>query len=130
MLSTSLKSEAEALSLPIRWIPQQPTLGAYVEMWTLKPFGLYFWNSIMVSGVTAVLSTVVGALAGYGFSRFHFRGRTSLLAFFLSEGTCIEAFLFRYFAVSDLGSASSCATVPLNTTSPPCTPAPGPRSIT
>ncbi|MEI8191724.1 MAG: carbohydrate ABC transporter permease, partial [candidate division NC10 bacterium] len=84
MLSTSLKSESEALSLPIRWIPQQPTLGAYVEMWTLKPFGLYFWNSIVVSGVTAVLSTVVGALAGYGFSRFHFRGRTSLLAFFLA----------------------------------------------
>jgi multiple sugar transport system permease protein len=26
---------------------------------------------------------VVGALAGYGFSRFQFRGRTSLLAFFL-----------------------------------------------
>lgn len=84
MLSTSLKSEAEALSLPIRWIPRRPTLQAYVEMWTLKPFGLYFWNSIVVSGVTALLSTVVGSLAGYGFSRFHFRGRTSLLAFFLA----------------------------------------------
>jgi multiple sugar transport system permease protein len=84
MLSTSLKSEAEALSLPVRWIPKQFTLQAYSEMWTLKPFGSYFWNSIVVSGVTALLSTVVGALAGYGFSRFHFRGRTSLLAFFLA----------------------------------------------
>ena len=84
MLSTSLKSEAEALSLPIRWIPKQFTLQAYGEMWTLKPFASYFWNSIVVSGVTALLSTVVGALAGYGFSRFRFRGRTSLLAFFLA----------------------------------------------
>jgi multiple sugar transport system permease protein len=84
MLSTSLKTEAEALSLPIHWIPQRATLQAYVEMWTLKPFGTYFWNSIVVSGVTALLSTVVGALAGYGFSRFQFRGRTSLLAFFLA----------------------------------------------
>ncbi|MGD0267201.1 MAG: carbohydrate ABC transporter permease [Candidatus Methylomirabilota bacterium] len=84
MLSTSFKSEAEALSLPVRWIPEHPTLAAYVEMWTLKPFGTYFWNSIVVSGVTALLSTVVGALAGYGFSRFQFRGRTSLLAFFLA----------------------------------------------
>jgi multiple sugar transport system permease protein len=84
MLSTSLKTEAEALALPIRWIPQRPTLQAYVEMWTLKPFGTYFYNSIVVSGVTALLSTVVGALAGYGFSRFQFRGRTSLLAFFLA----------------------------------------------
>jgi multiple sugar transport system permease protein len=84
MLSTSLKSEAEALSLPIRWIPQSPTFSSYVEMWTLKPFGIYFWNSIVVSGLTALLSTAVGALAGYGFSRFQFRGRTGLLAFFLA----------------------------------------------
>jgi len=84
MLSTSLKTESEALSLPVRWIPQQLTLQAYGEMWTLKPFGTYFWNSIVVSGVTALLSTVVGALAGYGFSRFQFRFRTTLMAGFLA----------------------------------------------
>ena len=55
MLSTSFKSEAEALALPITWIPKQFTLQAYHEMWTLKPFALYFWNSIAVSGVTALL---------------------------------------------------------------------------
>ena len=106
MLSTSLKSESEALSLPIHWIPQQPTLGAYVEMWTLKPFGLYFWNSIVVSGVTAALSTIVGALAGYGFSRFHFRGRTSLLAFFLAtqmiSGVLVIGPYFRILAAVEL----------------------------
>ena len=84
MLSTSLKTEAEALSLPVRWIPKQATLQAYGEMWTLKPFGVYFWNSIVVSGVTALLSTAVGALAGYGFSRFRFRLRTTLMAGFLA----------------------------------------------
>ncbi|HSB78986.1 MAG TPA: carbohydrate ABC transporter permease, partial [Candidatus Methylomirabilis sp.] len=84
MLSTSFKSEAEALSLPIRWIPKEFTLQAYGEMWTLKPFARYFWNSLAVSGSTALISTIVGALAGYGFSRFRFRGRTSLLAFFLA----------------------------------------------
>lgn len=106
MLSTSLKSESEALSLPIRWIPQQPTIGAYVEMWTLKPFALYFWNSIVVSGVTAALSTIVGGLAGYGFSRFHFRGRTSLLAFFLAtqmiSGVLVIGPYFRILAAVEL----------------------------
>lgn len=84
MLSTSLKSEAEAFSLPIRWIPKQPTLAAYIEMWTLKPFATYFYNSTVVSGLTALLSTVLGALAGYGFSRFRFRFRTALLGGFLA----------------------------------------------
>ena len=106
MLSTSLKSEAEALSLPVRWIPKHFTLQAYGEMWTLKPFGVYFWNSIVVSGVTALISTVVGALAGYGFSRFHFRGRTSLLAFFLAtqmiSGVLVIGPYFQILAALDL----------------------------
>lgn len=106
MLSTSLKSESEALSLPVRMIPKQFTLQAYSEMWTLKPFGTYFWNSIVVSGVTALLSTVVGALAGYGFSRFHFRGRTSLLAFFLAtqmiSGVLVIGPYFQILAALDL----------------------------
>jgi ABC-type glycerol-3-phosphate transport system permease component len=106
MLSTSLKSESEALSLPIHWIPQQPTIGAYVEMWTLKPFALYFWNSIVVSGVTAALSTIVGGLAGYGFSRFHIRGRTSLLALILAtqmiSGVLVIGPYFRILAAVEL----------------------------
>ena len=106
MLSTSLKSEAEAFSLPIHWIPQHFTLQAYGEMWTLKPFGTYFWNSLVVSGVTALLSTVVGALAGYGFSRFQFRGRTSLLAFFLAtqmiSGVLVIGPYFQVLAVFEL----------------------------
>lgn len=106
MLSTSLKSESEALGLPIHWIPQQPTVSAYVEMWTLKPFALYFWNSIVVSGVTAALSTIVGGLAGYGFSRFNFRGRTSLLAFFLAtqmiSGVLVIGPYFRILAAVEL----------------------------
>lgn len=106
MLSTSLKSESEALSLPVRMVPKQFTLQAYSEMWTLKPFGTYFWNSIVVSGVTALLSTVVGALAGYGFSRFHFRGRTSLLAFFLAtqmiSGVLVIGPYFQILAALDL----------------------------
>ncbi len=84
MLSTSLKSEAEAFSVPVRWIPERPTLAAYVEMWTLKPFATYFYNSTMVSGFTALLSTALGALAGYGFSRFRFRLRTALMGGFLA----------------------------------------------
>jgi multiple sugar transport system permease protein len=106
MLSTSLKSESEALSLPIRWIPQRLTLQAYGEMWTMKPFATYFWNSIVVSGVTALLSTIVGALAGYGFSRFRFRGRTSLLAFFLAtqmiSGVLVIGPYFQILAALDL----------------------------
>jgi multiple sugar transport system permease protein len=106
MLSTSLKTEAEALSLPIRWIPDRPTLAAYREMWTLKPFALYFYNSTVVSGLTALLSTALGALAGYGFSRFRFRFRTALLGGFLAtqmiSGVLVIGPYFRILAAVEL----------------------------
>jgi len=84
MLSTSLKTEAEAFRVPPTWIPIKTTLDAYVSMWTKKNFAIYFFNSTVISLATAVLSTFVGALAGYGFSRFVFIGRKFLIGFFLA----------------------------------------------
>jgi multiple sugar transport system permease protein len=84
MLSTSLKTEAEAFRVPPTWIPIKSTLDAYVSMWTKKNFGIYFLNSTVISLATAILSTFFGALAGYGFSRFVFKGRKFLIGFFLA----------------------------------------------
>jgi len=84
MLSTSLKTEAEAFRVPPTWIPIEPTLYAYIYMWVKKNFGIYFLNSTVISLSTAILSTFFGALAGYGFSRFIFKGRKFLIGFFLA----------------------------------------------
>ncbi|MBI5969105.1 MAG: carbohydrate ABC transporter permease [Deltaproteobacteria bacterium] len=84
MLSTSLKTEAEAFRIPPTWIPIKPTLYAYIYMWVKKNFGIYFLNSTVISLATAALSTFFGALAGYGFSRFIFKGRKFLIGFFLA----------------------------------------------
>jgi multiple sugar transport system permease protein len=84
MLSTSLKTEAESFRIPPTWIPIEPTLYAYIYMWIKKNFGIYFMNSTIISLGTAILSTFFGALAGYGFSRFVFKGRKFLIGFFLA----------------------------------------------
>jgi multiple sugar transport system permease protein len=84
MLSTSLKTEAEAFRVPPTWIPIKSTIDAYIYMWTKKNFGIYFLNSTIISLSTAILSTFFGALAGYGFSRFNFKGRKFLIGFFLA----------------------------------------------
>ena len=84
MLSTSLKTEAEAFRIPPTWIPLEPTIESYIGIWVRKNFGIYFLNSTIISLATAVLSTFFGALAGYGFSRFFFRGRKFLIGFFLA----------------------------------------------
>ena len=110
MLSTSFKSEAEALSLPIHWIPKRPPSKPTVEMWTLKPFGTLLLEQHRGLGGDRLLSTVVGALAGYGFSRFQFRGRTSLLAFFLAtqmiSGVLVIGPYFQLLAASSYTTRS------------------------
>ncbi len=84
MLSTSLKTETEAFRIPPTWIPLEPTIESYIGIWVRKNFGVYFLNSTVISLATAMLSTFFGALAGYGFSRFLFRGRKFLIGFFLA----------------------------------------------
>ena len=84
MLSTSLKTEAEAFRIPPTWMPENLTVDSYIGIWVRKNFDVYFFNSTIISLATAVLSTFLGALAGYGFSRFFFKGRRFLIGFFLA----------------------------------------------
>ena len=84
MLSTSLKTEAEAFRIPPTWMPENLTVDSYIGIWVRKNFNIYFFNSTIISLATAVLSTFFGALAGYGFSRFFFKGRRFLIGFFLA----------------------------------------------
>lgn len=84
MLSTSLKTEAEAFRIPPTWIPLKLTVESYIGIWVRKNFGIYFLNSTVISLSTALLSTFFGAMAGYGFSRFFFKGRKFLIGFFLA----------------------------------------------
>ncbi|MBW1960886.1 MAG: carbohydrate ABC transporter permease [Deltaproteobacteria bacterium] len=84
MLSTSLKTEAEAFRIPPTWIPLKLTVESYIGIWVRKNFGTYFLNSTIISLATALLSTFFGAMAGYGFSRFLFNGRKFLIGFFLA----------------------------------------------
>lgn len=79
ILITSLKDQTSTLTVPIQWWPEHPTLQAYVSMWAGRPYGRYFLNSLTVASMTTVVSIALAALAGYGFSRYRFRGATMLL---------------------------------------------------
>jgi multiple sugar transport system permease protein len=54
-------------------------------MWTQERFFQYFKNSVTVSISTAAISSLVGALAAYGFSRFAFRGKSLIMTLFLAS---------------------------------------------
>jgi len=85
MISTSLKTDKEAYSIPPTFLPQQPTIESYNQIIIWTSFPRYFLNSIIISLGTALLSTFIGSLAGYGFSRFRFRGRTTFIGIILAS---------------------------------------------
>jgi len=70
---TSLKPDEEIFAMPIKWFPSHLTFEHYRKAFTTVPFGLFFWNSLVlaVSGVLANL--FFGSLSGYAFAKLRFR---------------------------------------------------------
>lgn len=85
MVFTSLKTDKEAYAIPPTFWPQEPTFQAYTQVLLWTNFPRYFLNSTVISLGSALLSTLIGSLAGYGFSRFVFRGRATLIGIILAS---------------------------------------------
>jgi ABC-type maltose transport system permease subunit len=60
-------------------IPKNPGLENYKTLMTTVPYWTWFWNSIKIAGITAVLSLSITTIAAYAFSRFRFRYRQTML---------------------------------------------------
>ena len=79
MVSTAFKNDREALAIPPTLFPQQFTFFGFQYMWQMKPFLLYFVNSLATAGPTALVATFFGSLAAYSVSRFRFPFRKSFM---------------------------------------------------
>jgi len=78
MLSTALKPPREVLATPPTLIPAAPTLENFARLLTQTAFVTYFVNSVLVSGLTVLLTMAVGAAGAYSLTRFPFAGRESI----------------------------------------------------
>jgi ABC-type glycerol-3-phosphate transport system permease component len=78
MVSVSLKPATEPFAIPARLWPQDPTLENYVTAFRPE-FRTYFFNSVVVSLTTVVITVSLGLLAAYAFTRAQFRLLTVLM---------------------------------------------------
>jgi multiple sugar transport system permease protein len=81
---TSLKPPHEIITLRIRYLPIEPTLEHYANLFRTLPFAAYFRNSFFVSSGAAIFSLVISTSAAYSVSRFRFRGRGMVMLLFLT----------------------------------------------
>jgi multiple sugar transport system permease protein len=83
LLKVSVTPNDLLYSEGVRMWPTRMTLDHYVSVLEHTQFPLYLRNSVIVSGSTAVLSTLIAAAAGYGFSRFAFGGKLWIVGLML-----------------------------------------------
>lgn len=75
----SFKTSAEANQATPTWFPQSFSLENYAKLATYgNGIGVYLWNSLFLSILVVIGTVVVTVLAGYGFARFRFRGKSLL----------------------------------------------------
>jgi multiple sugar transport system permease protein len=74
MVTSSIRPDAEIFLQPARWVPPTPTLEAYRKVFGTPEYLRYFLNSYTVAFATTIFCILLATLAGYGLSRFHFRG--------------------------------------------------------
>jgi multiple sugar transport system permease protein len=86
MISTSLKTEADAIAQPVQWLPAQPTLENYERVLGDQSGLLVRWafNSVLVAVVFTVLYVALCAITAYPLARMRFRGRDAWFAVLLA----------------------------------------------
>jgi multiple sugar transport system permease protein len=97
MLSLSLKNELENMTYPPVFIPDPPTLANYVQVFSQNAMGLYFRNSLIVSGCATLVALVVGVPAGYGIARL--QASRTLVLILIARMTPALSFLIPLFTV-------------------------------
>lgn len=90
MISTSLKDDPQVYVVPPIWIPNPIRPLNYVEIFTRRPMGLYFLNTMRYAIPTAVGVLLSCAAVAYSFARMRWPGRDAL--FFLCLATMMIPF--------------------------------------
>jgi multiple sugar transport system permease protein len=78
MVLTSLKSNPQALAIPVVWWPHPFIWDNYPQVLSAVPFYRFFLNTLLYAAVTIVGVCLSSSLVAYGFSRIRWRGRDVL----------------------------------------------------
>ncbi len=84
MLSTSLKARGALMSIPIEWIPKEPTLAAYEKVFSKFPFVQTIGNSLFISIAYTLITLFSASMAAFAFAKIRFPKADLLLKIFLA----------------------------------------------
>ena len=83
MVSTSLKARGALMSIPIEWIPKEPTIASYVKVFSKFPF-FTIGNSLFISVTYTIITLISASMAAFAFAKLKFSKADLLLKVFLA----------------------------------------------
>lgn len=84
LLATALKDTPELAAFPVRFWPLVPHWGNFLQALTMINYAAYAANSLILSILYSVLTTITSAFVGFGFARLRGKGKRQLFLIMLS----------------------------------------------
>lgn len=84
MLTTSFKARGALMSIPIEWIPKEPTFAAYIKVFSKFPFFKTIGNSLFISVSYTLITLLCASMAAFAFAKIRFPKADLLLKIFLA----------------------------------------------
>ncbi len=81
---SSFKAGTSLYKWPPELIPSQPSIENYIIAFKKGNFGLFFYNSFMVTILSTMVTLVINTMAGFALAKYKFKGRDFLLIGFIS----------------------------------------------
>lgn len=85
MVLSSLKNNAEIFRYPPSFFPEIVRLDNYSKLFEMWPFGMWYLNSILIAAIGTIAVMFFSSLAGFGFAKYDFKGRSILFGFLIAS---------------------------------------------
>ena len=77
-IAASFMDKPDFIDAQVRLIPKNFTVKIYKELWIEQDYLKAFGNTLMLSGITAIIQTFICSFIAYGFAKFKFKGNKIL----------------------------------------------------
>ena len=85
MLSASIKSDRQVFQMnPFVWIPENPKISNYHDIWTKIPFGKFVGNTVYLTIIVTFLQLLTSSFAAYSFAKLQFRYKNGLFLAYIA----------------------------------------------
>jgi sn-glycerol 3-phosphate transport system permease protein len=83
LLSAAFKEISEIYVVPATWIPHDPTIQNFPRAWNAAPFGVYYWNTIVVTVISVIGKLLMAATTAYALVMLRFPFKNFVFALIL-----------------------------------------------